>query len=298
LLNKFIEMKYSVRILNECFLGFALITVFSYSAKAQKLNNVQEGSVSAPADVKADGKLKEWTNPLQAYNKTTQLHYTLANDGQNLYLAVQSTDQTNNRKIIAGGISFTINTEGKKKDKGAFLITFPVVSQSAMRGQFRRRGGAGGQQGGLDSAAIVAMRKQIIASAKEITVSGFAAITDSVISIYNEYGIKAAIDYDTKGNLVYELALPLKLLNISVDDPKEFAYNIKVNGIQFGNRGDGGGNEGGGGFGGGGGRRGGGNGGGGGGFGGGGGRSGPDGGDLQSMMSPTDFWGKYLLIKK
>lgn len=283
-------MKYSARILNECFLGFALITVFSYSAKAQKLNNVQEGSVSAPADVKVDGKLKEWTNPLQAYNKATQLYYTLANDGQNLYLAVQSTDQTNNRKIIAGGISFTINTEGKKKDKGAFLITFPVVSQSAMRGQFRRRGGAGGQQGGLDSAAIVAMRKQIIASAKEITVSGFAAITDSVISIYNEYSIKAAIDYDTKGNLVYELALPLKLLNISVDDPKEFAYNIKVNGIQFGNRGDGGGNEGGGGFGGGGGRRGGGN--------GGGGRSGPDGGDLQSMMSPTDFWGKYLLIKK
>lgn len=289
-------MKYSVRILNECFLGFALITAFGYSANAQKLNNIQEGSVSAPADVKADGKLKEWANPLQAYNKTTQLYYTLANDGQNLYLAVQSTDQTNNRKIIAGGISFTINTEGKKKDKGAFLVTFPVVSQSAMRGQFRRRGGAGGQQDGLDSAAIVAMRKQMAASAKEITISGFEAIPDSVISIYNEYGIKAAIDYDAKGNLVYELALPLKLLNISADAPKEFAYNIKVNGLQFGNRGgDGGGNDGGGGFGGG--RRGGG--GNGGGFGGGGGGRGGQGGvDMQSLMSPTDFWGKYLLIKK
>jgi hypothetical protein len=288
-------MKYGLRILNESFLAFALIIALSYSADAQKLNNVQEGSVSAPADVKADGKLKEWANPLQAYNKATRLYYTLANDGQNLYLAIQSTDQINNRKIIAGGISFTINTEGKKKDKGAFLVTFPVVSQSAMRGQFRRRGGAGGQQGGLDSAAIVAMRKQIAASAKEITVSGFPAIADSVISIYNEYGIKAAVDYDAKGDLVYELALPLKLLNISVDDTKEFAYNIKVNGIQFGNRGgDGGGNDGGGGFSGG--RRGGGNGG---GFGGGGGgRSGPDGGDLQSMMSATDFWGKYLLIKK
>jgi hypothetical protein len=288
-------MKYSLRILNECILGFVLITVFCYPANAQKLSNVQEGSVSAPADIKVEGKLKEWPNQLQAYNKTTQLYYTLANDGQNLYLAVQSTDQTNSRKIIAGGISLTINTEGKKKDKGAFLVTFPVESQSAMRGQFRRRGGAGGQQGGLDSAAIVAMRKQVVASAKEITVSGFTAITDSVISIYNEYGIKAAVDYDAKGNLVYELALPLKLLNISVDAPKEFAYNIKVNGLQFGSRGgDSGGNQGGGGFGGGG-RRGGS---GGGGFGGGG-RGGSDGAaDLQTMMSPTDFWGKYLLIKK
>jgi hypothetical protein len=291
-------MKYNIKGLVKGFLGLMLTLALGYSAKAQKLNNVQEGAVLAPADVKVDGKLKEWPATLQAYNKTTQLYYTLANDGQNLYLAVQSTDQAGSRKIIAGGISLTINTDGKKKDKGAFLITFPVVNQSAMRGQFRRRGGAGGQQSGLDSAAIVAMRKQITASAKEITVSGFEAIPDSVISIYNEYGIKAAIDYDAKGNLIYELALPLKLLNINSDAPKEFAYNIKVNGLQFGNRGgDAGGNDGGGGFGGG--RRGGGGGGfGSGGNGGGGGFGGGNGGDMQSMMSPTDFWGKYLLTKK
>ena len=64
-------MKYSLRI----FLGFALITAFSYSADAQKLNNIQEGSVSAPAEVKADGKLKEWTNSLQAYNKSKRIHF-------------------------------------------------------------------------------------------------------------------------------------------------------------------------------------------------------------------------------
>ncbi|SDD46203.1 hypothetical protein SAMN05216464_101796 [Mucilaginibacter pineti] len=290
-------MKNNIQMLIRSFLYITLTIAFCPIAYGQKLNNVQEGAIQAPASVKIDGKLLEWGGGLQAYNKSTGLYYTLANNAQNIFLVIQSTDQINSRKIIAGGISLTINTDGKKKDKDAFVITFPMVSQSAMRGQFRRRGNSGDQQGAPDSAAILAMRQQVHNAAKEITVSGFKDIADSVISIYNEYGIQAAVDYDAKGNLVYELALPLSLLHIAVADAKELAYNIKVNGIQQRNReGDGGGgNDGsGGGFGGGGGRRGGS---GGGGFGGGGGRGGGGGADLQSMMSPTDFWGKYVLIK-
>ena len=292
-------MKNNKQILIRSFLYFVLLTVFCQIAYGQKLNNVQEGGVQAPANVKIDGKLREWGSSLQAYNKATGLYYTLANNAQNIFLVIQSTDQVNSRKIIAGGISLTINTDGKKKEKDAFVLTFPMVSQSAMRGQFRRRGNNGDQAGAPDSAAILAMRQQVHNAAKEITVSCFKDIADSVISIYNEYGIQASVDYDAKGNLVYELAIPLSLLHIAVTDAKELAYNIKVNGIQLGNRGGegGGGNEGGGGgFGGGGGRRG--SSGGGGGFGGGGGgRGGGGGADLQSMMSPTDFWGKYVLIK-
>lgn len=81
-----------------------------------------------------------------------------------------------------------------------------------------------------------------------------------------------------------------------MDNAKEFAYNVKLNGLQLPgmdfNRGGGGG---GGGFGGGGGgqvtiRTG----------GPGGGGGGPRGGgiDFQALISPTDFWGKYTLTKK
>jgi hypothetical protein len=287
-------MKDNLLMLTKSFLYFVLTTVFCQTAHGQKLNNIQEGSIPAPANIKVDGKLLEWSNGLQAYNKATQLYYTLANNNQTLFLVIQSTDQSNNRKIIAGGISLTINTTGKKRDKDAFIITFPVVSPSGMRGQFRRRGSSGDQQERPDSAAIAALRQKVRSTAKEINVSGFKDIADSVISIYNEYGIQAAVDYDAKGNFVYELALPLKLLHIALADAKELAYNIKVNGIQSVNRGgDGaGGNDGGGGgFGGG--RRGGS---GGGGFNGGG-RGGGGDSDLQSMMSPTDFWGKYIPVK-
>lgn len=284
----------------------ACIGLLMLSAIKTNAQNVQEGSVWAPAATRVDAKLTEWNNSLQAYNKTTLLYYTIANDDKNLYLAVKSSDQMNSNKIIGGGITFTINTEGKKKDKDAFVITYPKVNRAVTRGQFRQRGGGGGTP--PDSASIANMRSQLLASAKEITLSGFKDITDSTISIYNEYGIKVAVGYDTNGSFIYELAVPLKLLNISPDNTKEIAYNLKVNALQFGNRnrdnggggnGEGGGGNGGGGFGGG--RNGGGgfggrgNGGGGrngGGFGGGGGLN------MADLMNATDFWGKYTLAKK
>ncbi|MVN20320.1 DOMON domain-containing protein [Mucilaginibacter arboris] len=273
-----------------------------------KAQNVQQGSIWAPANIKIDAKLNEWNNSLQANNKTTNLYYTIANDDKNLYLAVKSTDQNNSNKIAGGGITFTVNTSGKKKDKDAFVIFFPVVNRASMPNQFRQRGGGGnGQPQMPDSVRVANMRNQLLASAKEITIKGFKDIPDSVIAIYNEYGIKAAVGYDNNGSFIYELALPLKELGLSTGSTKELAYNIKVNGIQFyrGNRdnndgnpqtaaGNNGGRT----------ARGGGDGFGGGGFGGG--RSGAGGRfgggnlggmNMQDMMSPTDFWGKYTLAK-
>jgi hypothetical protein len=116
-----------------------------------------------------------------------------------------------------------------------------------------------------------------------------------LIAIYNEYNIKAAINYDKDGAFIYELAVPLKLMALATGDTKEIAYNIKLNGLQLNFRMPDGadGPPGGGGGGGFGGPPGGGmrvmN------FGGGGGKNSID---FQDLISPNDFWGKYTLAKK
>ncbi|WP_158992562.1 hypothetical protein [Mucilaginibacter sp. L196] len=260
---------------------------------AQKVQNVQIGNVWAPTAVKIDGKLTEWGESLKAYNKNVQLWYSIANDDKNIYLVIKSTDLDNNNKILAGGISFTLNTEGKKKTKNAFTITFPIIKRTGggRTGHGGRRGGFG-QDDTPDTAAIVTQQNQALATSKEISAIGFADITDTLVSIYNEYGIKAAANIDNKGVLVYELAVPLRLLKIAIDNQKELAYNIKINGLALSGSGGFGGNSS---FGGGG-RSGGSGSGSGGGFGGGfgGGKS----TDVSDMMSPTDFWGKYTLAIK
>jgi hypothetical protein len=259
-----------------CAASFCLVA--SSNLYAQKNSDIS-GGIKAPATVKIDGKNLEW-GVLPAFNKNTLLQYILVNDANNLYLAITATDQTAINKLMGGGLTFTINKEGKKKEKDAAVIVYPMVTGGA-RGF---RGMRGGRQGeAVDTTALVAGRKQAANAFKELSITGVKEITDTLISIYNPYGIKTAINFDTKGNLFYELAVPLKLLDLDANKASELAYNLKLNGIQFGGGGnrEGGNRQGGGG----------GGGQGGGGFGGGG------GGAFAEMMTPTDFWGKYKLAK-
>lgn len=288
--------------MNTTFLKFTLHTLlfagFGSSALAQKLPDVQAGSMIAPAGIRADGKNNEWNDSFQALNKRTNLYYTIANDDKNLYLAIKSTDAANNMKIFAGGITFSVNPDGKKKEKESITLTYPVIN----RGNFRGGGGGGGGRrqamgaigmtmgGGQpftkerrDSMMAAGQRTQL-AQVKEIKISGFKNTTDSVVSIYNEFGIKAVASIGQDNAFFYEVAIPLSALGMTKDTATEFAYNIKLNGFQMPGL-DGGGYGG----------RNGGGGGGGGGF-------GPRGSggniDMQSLMSPTDFWGKYILARK
>ena len=133
-------MKSSVLKFNKIFIStWCLIGLSIASAKAQKLSDIQEGSVWAPT-VKVDGKLTEWESRFKANNKSTNLTYTIANDAKNLYLAIQSKEVTNNNKIMLGGITLTVNPTGKKNDKDGFKLTYPVIN--------RRRGPGGGGSGG------------------------------------------------------------------------------------------------------------------------------------------------------
>jgi len=292
-----------------------------YASQAQKLKAVQEGNMRAPSNIHIDGKLTEWDGTFKAYNNTTDLFYTISNDDENLYFAIKAGNRFIANKLLGGGINFAINTTDQKKDRSAYTVVFPLIDPDSARVQmglpkFFVSGTTvmfmgpppsspptGFSNSPMDSAAIVTMRKRAAHASREIKLRNFptAELADSVISAYNELGFKAVLGVDSKGGLALELAIPLKYLKLSTDDPEEFAYNIKLNGMTstapapppFDPGGpppmaggpprgdavrDGGG--------------------------------GPPGGnmgpppmlpspdDMRSMASSTDFWGKYKLAKK
>lgn len=272
-----------------------LLAGFSSSGYAQKLPDVQAAGLVAPAGIRVDGKNKEWNDSFQALNKRTNIYYTIANDDNNLYVAIKSTDVANNTKIMAGGITFSVNPDGKKKEKESISLTYPVVN----RGNMNRGGGQGGgrrMMGGMmpggsgqqqnkqqRDSMMAAMQRTQLAQVKEIKINGFKNTTDTLISIYNEHGIKAVASVGADNAFFYEIAIPLAAFGLSKDSNTEFAYQIKLNGLQIPGLDGGGGGGGRGGFGGGGfGPRGGGN----------------SGIDFQALISPTDFWGKYTLARK
>ncbi|HEY9533699.1 MAG TPA: hypothetical protein VIQ77_04155 [Mucilaginibacter sp.] len=213
---------------------FILLTLFSVIAlavNAQKLPKIQEESVYAPVNIKIDGKATEWDGKFQAYNHATNLFYTIANDDNNLYLVVHATEPNIIYKIINGGITFTINPSGKKNDIGIMII-YPLFGRTNSPILNLKDKPVLTKDSAINNAKIDSFRNvinmQLTNKSKEIKVSGIKAINDTLISVYNEYGIKTAQLFDNKIAYTYELAIPLKYIGLKA---QKFIYNIKINGM-------------------------------------------------------------------
>jgi hypothetical protein len=207
-----------------------LILCFGLPAKAQKLPNIQQGSLRAPADIKIDGKATEWDNKFQAYNHATDIFYTLSNDDNNLYLTIQSPDRDIIKRILNGSITFTINPDGKKNTKNGISFTYPVFALKTFVSFDVQPKIIPGSQSSVASADsfMNLTNKRMTDRIRYIKVTGIRGV-DTLISVYNNDGIKAAALFDNKLVYTWELAVSLKNIGMHVANQVKFAYNIKIN---------------------------------------------------------------------
>ncbi len=197
-------------------IGIALFNVSgAFSQKKAEMINTKW----ANSPVIADGLLNDWADSLSLYNEATNLYYSLANDDKNVYLAIRSASKQDLTKILAGGISFSANIEGKKKDPAT--VIFPIIDRTP-----------GKSRNTKEQPEPEEMQKQILSRIKDIKVAGFKEIIDGGISLQNTYGIRAAASFDKNNNLIQEIVIPLSLLNLSTANAGEVTYSIKVNGLQ------------------------------------------------------------------
>ncbi|WP_419699708.1 hypothetical protein [Mucilaginibacter sp. NFX135] len=267
---------------------------------AQTAKNAQSTLKTPSAPVTIDGNLKDWGDSLRYFNDEKKINYTLANDQTMLYAAIRISDRMDQIRTLNAGITLSIDTKGKKKE--SFSLTFPLADPGTPP-TFGKRDNPGGDITKEDRDELIRER---VTKLRNIKVVGFKDIEGDMITTSNTYGIKAAIDYDAEGNLVYEMAIPLQFFHAEDIAKNEWAFNFKINGLQRA-KGDGAENpdhqSGGFGAGGGGGR--GGRGGGGMGGGGRGGRGGRGGGagaggaesGRSELARSVDFWEKFYLAK-
>jgi hypothetical protein len=199
---------------------------------AQKLPNKQAPPVFAPANVKIDGKPTEWGAQLQAYNKATELFYTIANDNENLYLTVQATEPLIARKIIAGGLTLTISSSDKTKKTEKATITYPVFDGKNPPNINLKKNTDDMFQLEYDI-YIYELNEAFVKKSKEIKLSGISAINDTLISVYNDHKIKAMGAFNDKKHYTYELALPLKYIRPLINNLSTINYNITLNGSTY-----------------------------------------------------------------
>jgi len=209
--------------------------MISISGIAQKLPNVQQVSLRAPANVKIDGKASEWGDVFQAYNPATDLHYTIANDDKKLYLIAQSDIQMAVSRIMLGGITLIVQPSGQKSDKGAPLVSFPVYEKDKRRPNVTLRDKKELPRASKEvsdrfaDSLMKENNRKLAAGTKWIGTRNITG-ADTIISIYNDAGIQAAHAVDNKRTYTCEIAIELKKLGISAENIKKFTYHILING--------------------------------------------------------------------
>jgi hypothetical protein len=215
---------------------------------SQELPKVQKINLRAPLNIKIYGQDKEPDAPFQAYNNATEIFYSVLNDDENLYLRVKATKPRIIEKIISVGITLIVNSKGQKnnKDLNNISITYPIIAVSpgyrilSLTGNRAIANNSNIPGMPIDtndkpnfspSDSLKALaNKSIVSNAKEIKIKGAKGITDTLVSIYNEEKIRVAAAFDTNGAYIYELAVPLKYLELFITDPKIFTYSVKIAG--------------------------------------------------------------------
>ena len=216
-------------ILTRCLLFIMMIIAFTLSAAAQKLPNKQTAGLHAPANIKIDGKDTEWHNQFRAYNNATECFYTMANDNENLYLSIQATQPDIINKIMSGGVTLTIQKTTKKDEKNSVSITYPVAENKPYFG-LRRKKNIEEDTTAKTADSVMKRNNALIAkNCKWIGVTGIPGV-DSLTSIYNVNGIKAAGLFDNKKVYTCEFSITLEHLKVAIASGRTFNYHIRLNG--------------------------------------------------------------------
>jgi len=217
-----------------CF-QISLLLFGGNDAYAQKLPSVQEVTVHYSIDPNIEDSAKVPQLAFKAFNKATEIYYTLANSKINLYLIIRATDLQVAKKIIAGGITFGIHPNGKKVAKDKIEITYPVYDKHDRPALLSIR-----EQEILSNQPLTREEKDSVVTssdkkvrnfAKRIKVQGINTL-DTLLSVYNEEGIKATSAIGQELSYTYALAVNLKLLGLNTTTHKSFTYHIRINDVE------------------------------------------------------------------
>lgn len=202
--------------------------VIAICSKASAQTVAELSTLKAPvAPITVDANLADWGDSLKYYSEDTGEHFAFTNDKDNLYFAVKLEDLAQAMRVLKAGLTLSIDPKGKKKP--SYSITFPVNTQPGTVNKPLQTNSLNG----VTQADRDELHRELITSLRGIKLEGFNQkdIEGDMITTSNTYGIKTAIDYDAKGNLICEAAIPLKFFNIDPKSKNEWSFDVKMNAI-------------------------------------------------------------------
>jgi len=200
---------------------------------AQKLPVTQNASIRAPSNIKIDGQLSEWGGLLQALNPIDKLSYTISNDDENLYLTLVAPYKEACKKVLRGGLTFTVSqrTDKRRKDDPSNkAITFPIAKNQQYLGLFENFE----EYSGYTDKTGKGKRKRDslfkLTNQKAAAFFKTVEINDKIVPLTSIQGVMGSVQFNKNMDLVYELSIPLKYLGLNITYTESFSYNVCLNG--------------------------------------------------------------------
>jgi len=158
-----------------------------------------------------DGQATEWTDSLQ-YDAGSKMQYIVLNDGRTMYLRVKINDAPTQAKFAYLGTVVWLDSTGRNQQQLGIRFPMPVDLESLPKGE-SRPAGAMGPSAAERLADHQTRLRQVLLNAKEMELLNFRGSKEPVLAdAQSLLGVKAAINLDAQGNLIYELAVPLRLV--------------------------------------------------------------------------------------
>ena len=152
-----------------------------------------------------DGNDQDWVKPLPYAIHEENVSYSISNDNRNLYILLATSSRQEQQKIIQGGMSVWINTKGDKSNGDAVGIGYPLDERNDPDRKL------------MEEAQPQRYQNKTITLADKRTYALYGFSKDSTIRNFrygdsNSVGVVMRLDYNNKGDLIYEASIPLQAL--------------------------------------------------------------------------------------
>jgi len=164
-----------------------------------------------------DGKATEWTDSLQ-YDASSHLQYQVLNDARTVYVRLKAADMPTQAKMAYLGMVVWLDSTGRNQQQ--LGVKFPLpVDLSTFKAADARPAGAMGPTAAERQEEHLNRLRGIITGANQMELLNYRGSKEPVLTDSEaRLGVKAAIGLDARNNLIYELAVPLRLLYRRVPD--------------------------------------------------------------------------------
>ena len=158
-----------------------------------------------------DGQSTEWTDSLQ-YDANSHLQYQILNDDRMVYVRLKANDAPTQAKMLYLGTVVWLDSTGRNQQQ--LGVRFPLaIDLNTFKGSAERPAGAMGPSAAERQAEHVARLRTVIASAREMELLHYRGSKEPVLTdSESKLGVKAAVGLDARNNIIYELAVPLRLI--------------------------------------------------------------------------------------